>query len=84
MGFTPCKAEQPLRHGVTRKEAQKRSQDTENLFRENLQLKDATLFNINFLHGKQVAQYLLNYKCYQTLFGACNLGAQIKDLSRRI
>ena len=28
------------RHGVTRKEAQKRLQDTENLFRKKLQLKD--------------------------------------------
>ena len=28
------------RHGVTRKEAQKGLQDTENLFRKNLQLKD--------------------------------------------
>ena len=28
------------RYGVTRKEAQKRLQDTENLFRKNLQLKD--------------------------------------------
>ena len=28
------------RHGVTRNEAQKRLQDTENLFRKNLQLKD--------------------------------------------
>ena len=28
------------RHEVTRKEAQKRSQDTENLFRKNLLLKD--------------------------------------------
>ena len=28
------------RHGVTRKEAQKRLQGTENLFRKNLQLKD--------------------------------------------
>ena len=27
-------------HGVTRKEAQKRLQDTENPFRKNLQLKD--------------------------------------------
>ena len=27
------------RHGVTRKEAQKRLQHTENLFRKNLQLK---------------------------------------------
>ena len=41
LGFTPCKAEQPTtRHGVTRKEAQKRLQVTENLFRKNLQLKD--------------------------------------------
>ena len=29
------------RHGVTRKEVQKGLQDTENLFRKNLQLKDA-------------------------------------------
>ena len=29
-----------MRHGVTRKEAQKRLQDTENLLRKNLQLKD--------------------------------------------
>ena len=29
------------RHGVTRKEAQKGLRDTENLFRKNLQLKDA-------------------------------------------
>ena len=28
------------RHGVTRKEAQKRLQDTENQFRKNIQLKD--------------------------------------------
>ena len=28
------------RHGVTRKKAQKRLQDTENLLRKNLQLKD--------------------------------------------
>ena len=28
------------RHGVTRKEAQKRLQDRENLFRKNIQLKD--------------------------------------------
>ena len=41
LGFTSCKAEQPLtRHGVTRKVAQKRLQDAENLFRKNLQLKD--------------------------------------------
>ena len=29
-----------MRHGVTRKEAQKRLQDTENLLRKNLLLKD--------------------------------------------
>ena len=29
-----------MRHRNTRKEAQKRLQDTENLFRKNLQLKD--------------------------------------------
>ena len=28
------------RHGVTRKDTQKRLQETENLFRKNLQLKD--------------------------------------------
>ena len=28
------------RHGVTKKEAQKRLQNTENLFKKNLQLKD--------------------------------------------
>ena len=28
------------RHGLTRKEVQKRLQDTENIFRKNLQLKD--------------------------------------------
>ena len=38
LGFTPCKAEQPLR-GMELQEAQKRLQDTENLFRKNLQLK---------------------------------------------
>ena len=42
-GFTPYKAEQPLR-GMELKEkkkkAQKRLQATENLFRKNLQLKD--------------------------------------------
>ena len=32
------------RHGVTRKNAQKRLQDTENSFRKNLQLKDVCLF----------------------------------------
>ena len=30
----------PTRHGVKRKKAQKRLQDTENMFRQNLQLKD--------------------------------------------
>ena len=29
-----------MRHGITRKKAQKRLQDTDNLFRKNLQLKD--------------------------------------------
>ena len=29
-----------MRHGVTRKEAQKRLRDTENLFRKKLKLKD--------------------------------------------
>ena len=47
-----------MRHGVIRKEAEKRLQDNENLFRKNLQLKDVlrkkclefTLFDIlNFL-----------------------------------
>ena len=39
--FTPCKAEHPLRGmELQEKEAQKRLQDTENLFRKNLQLKD--------------------------------------------
>ena len=41
MGFTPCKAEQPLRGmELQEKEAQKRSQHTGNLFRKNLLLKD--------------------------------------------
>ena len=35
LGFTAT-----TRHGVTRKKAQKRLEDTENLFRKNLQLKD--------------------------------------------
>ena len=43
LGFTPCKAVQPLR-GMElqerKKKAQKRLLDTENLFRNNLQLKD--------------------------------------------
>ena len=41
LGFTPCKTEQPLRGTeLQEKKAQKRLQDTENLFRKNLQLKD--------------------------------------------
>ena len=41
LGFTPCKAEQPLQGmELQEKKAQKRLQDTENLFRKNLQLKD--------------------------------------------
>ena len=40
-GFTPCKAEQPLRGmELQEKEAQKRLQHTGNLLRKNLQLKD--------------------------------------------
>ena len=41
LGFTPWKAEQPL-GGMEfqEKKSQKRLQDTENLFRKNLQLKD--------------------------------------------
>ena len=33
-----------MRNGVTRKAEKKRLQDTENLFRKNLQLKDVCLF----------------------------------------
>ena len=41
LGFTPCKAERPLRGmELQEKKAQKRLQDTENLFTKNLQLKD--------------------------------------------
>ena len=41
LGFTPCKAEQPLRGmELQEKKAQKRLQDKEYLFRNNLQLKD--------------------------------------------
>ena len=41
LGFTPCKAEQPLRGmDLQKKEAQKRLQHTGNLFSKNLQLKD--------------------------------------------
>ena len=39
LGFTPCKAEKPIR-GMELQEAQKRLEDTENQFRKNLQ-KDA-------------------------------------------
>ena len=39
MGFTPCKAEQPLQGmELQEKEAQKKLKYTENLFRKNLQL----------------------------------------------
>ena len=41
LGVTPSKAEQPLRGiELEEKKAQKRLQDTENLFTKNLQLKD--------------------------------------------
>ena len=41
LGFTSCKIEQPLRDmELQEKQAQKRLQDTSNLFRKNLQLKD--------------------------------------------
>ena len=41
LGFTPCKAEQPLRGmELQEKKHKKRLQYTENLFRKNLQLKD--------------------------------------------
>ena len=40
MGFTPCKAEQPLQGmELQEKKARKRLQETENLFRKNVQLK---------------------------------------------
>ena len=43
LGFTPCKAEQPLRGmELQEKKHKKRLQDTENLFRNNLQLKDVS------------------------------------------
>ena len=41
LGFTPCKAEEPLRGmELQEKKAQKRLQATENPFRKSLQLKD--------------------------------------------
>ena len=42
LGFTPCKAEQPLHgvHGVSGKRSTKRSKHKGNLLRKNLQLKD--------------------------------------------
>ena len=41
LGFTPCKAEQPLRGmELQQKEAQQRLNHTGNLFRKNLQSKD--------------------------------------------
>ena len=41
LGFTPCKAEQPLQGmELQEKKHKKRLQDKENLFKKNLQLKD--------------------------------------------
>ena len=41
LGSTPCKAEQPLRGmELPEKKHKKRLQDTENLFKKKLQLKD--------------------------------------------
>ena len=40
VGRLPIIKTATTRHGVTRKEAQKRLQDTENLFRKSLELKD--------------------------------------------
>ena len=41
LGFTLCKTEQPLQGmELQEKKHKKRLQDTENLFRKNLQLKD--------------------------------------------
>ena len=40
LGFTPCKAEQPLRHGLSRKRSKKRLEHTGILFRKKLLLKD--------------------------------------------
>ena len=41
LGFTPCKAEQPLQGmKLQEKKAQKRLQATKNVYRKNLQLKD--------------------------------------------
>ena len=39
------------RHGLTRKEAQKILQDTENLFRKNLQLKDVLILDLKPLRS---------------------------------
>ena len=39
------------RHGVTRKEVQKRLQDTENLFRKNLQSKDVLILDLKPLRS---------------------------------
>ena len=39
------------KHGVTRKEAQKRLRDTENLFTKNLQLKDVLILNLKPLRS---------------------------------
>ena len=40
-----------VRHGVTRKEAQKRLQDTKNLFRKNPQLKDVLILVLKSLRS---------------------------------
>ena len=44
LGFTPCKAEQPLQGMELRKRSTKRLEHTGNLFRKNLQLKGVCLF----------------------------------------
>ena len=52
------------RHGVTRKEAQKKLQDTENLFRKNLELTLLGLGGGGCRFGPPVSnffRYLLNY-----------------------
>ena len=40
-----------MRHGATRKEAQKRLQDTENTFRKNLKLKDLLIVDLKSLRA---------------------------------
>ena len=39
MGFTPCKAEQPLRGMVLKKKTYERIKATGNMFRKNLEIK---------------------------------------------